>query len=536
MTAVAPRTGAQHAASEPARQPDRVWVAMNAADLQWGVVLDPLTPVGRQVSALVEIANTKLGELGRATLEPSGARTDGGKGEQVRGRWALCWVDGTVLRPGRSLADQGVVDGTRLWLRFVDDTESRTPVIENVTTRLALELRKRWAPITPAVAARIGAGMLASCVLLALAVLARWRYGHEGAVAAVLAGVVAVGLLVAASMVLARSALTLRRAAPDGDEKPGARSDWATEVFVGDLLLLTGCVALAAAGALAVPGPLGAPHAALAAAVLTAGAALIVRYTGRHIALCTAVIVLGLAGLGTGAARMLLITSAVTLLTVVLLVAMVGVKLAPSIARIAGSIALPVMPRPGTPWIFENRPYLPNTVVVAAGDPPVMAGPESSRDIAVSRDRVHAYMTGMLAAFCALLVISSAALCDPVAERRWLMVVLAGVVAAALLLHGRSYTDRWQSSILAVTAVAITVAVALRYILGLGTTSALVVGCAVLVLIPVAGLIAAVVVPRSIYTPRFKQIIEWVEYVLLAAVWPLAFWVMDVFASIRYRS
>ena len=34
----------------------------------------------------------------------------------------------------------------------------------------------------------------------------------------------------------------------------------------------------------------------------------------------------------------------------------------------------------------------------------------------------------------------------------------------------------------------------------------------------------------------FKQIVEWVEYALLVAMFPLGFWLMGVFAAIRYRS
>jgi hypothetical protein len=43
------------------------------------------------------------------------------------------------------------------------------------------------------------------------------------------------------------------------------------------------------------------------------------------------------------------------------------------------------------------------------------------------------------------------------------------------------------------------------------------------------------VVPKNFYTPVVKQIVEWLEYALLLAIWPLAFWLMDVFAAIRYR-
>ena len=164
-----------------------------------------------------------------------------------------------------------------------------------------------------------------------------------------------------------------------------------------------------------------------------------------------------------------------------------------------------------------------------------MEGPESVRDVVVATDRAHGFLTGLLVGFCTLLVICCAALCDPHTDRRWLPLVLSGVVAGAVLLQGRSYTDRWQATVLAVAAVAIVVAVSLRYVLQLWSTPSLLIGCAVMLVVPAAGLIAAVVVPQHVYTPVFRQLVEWLGYLLLVAVFPLAFWLMNVFAAIRYR-
>jgi type VII secretion integral membrane protein EccD len=212
-----------------------------------------------------------------------------------------------------------------------------------------------------------------------------------------------------------------------------------------------------------------------------------------------------------------------------------GIDRTPTVARWAAGIRLPVFPSASGRWIFETRPDLPSAGVVAGGDNPVMEGPESVRDVVVATDRAHGYLGGLLAGFCALLVISCVGLCDPGADRRWLPLVLSGVVAAAVLLQGRSYTDRWQATVLAVTAVAIVVGVSLRYVFGLWNTPALLIGCAVMLAVPAAGLIAAVVVPQHVYSPVFRQFVEWLGYGLLVAVFPLAFWLTDVFAAIRYR-
>ena len=46
----------------------------------------------------------------------------------------------------------------------------------------------------------------------------------------------------------------------------------------------------------------------------------------------------------------------------------------------------------------------------------------------------------------------------------------------------------------------------------------------------------AAVVPNTIYNPAFKLTVEWVGYALFFAAFPLAFWLMGVFAAIRYRA
>ena len=531
MTSVAHQSETA-APAEPSRQSRRVLIGLMVGGIHVGAAVDAIAPVAMQIQAIVDLANARLGEIGRPRLAPTGAKDTTGK--PVRGRWALCWVDGTPLRTNRSLADQGVTDGTRLWLRFVDDTEARKPVIEHVTSAVPAELRKHFKDVTPAFAARVGTTLVAVAVTVVCAVLARWRYGHDDWLAAAAAGGLAGMLLIAAAVISIRSARH-RRAAGDVGPDAARADDLAAELFLRDVLLLAGAATTAVAAALAVPGPLGAPHAGLAAAVVLAAAVLMIRFTGGHIRLGTAAIVAALAALLTGLARMLLLTSAVTLLTITLLVTVLAIKMAPSLARQGARIRLPVFPSAGGRWIWETRPDLPATVVVAGGKDPELDGPESVRDVVLATDRVRSYLSGLLAGLCVLLVIAAAGLCDPHTHQRWLPLIIAGITAGWVVLHGRSYTDRWQATVLAVAGVTIVAAVCARYALGLWTAPVMLVCCAVTVAVPTIGLVAAAVVPNNFYTPVFKQIVEWTEYVLLLAMWPLGFWLIDVFAAIRYR-
>lgn len=498
----------QHdAAGTPAAVlPPRVLVAVTAATTKVGVVLDACAPVSVQMSALVEVINARLDELGRPAMTAG----------QGRGRWALCWVDGTALKASRSLADQGVRDGTRLWLRFVPDSEARINVVEHVTSAVAEELTKRWPGLTPAWAGRVGAAMVVAGVLGASVLMLRWRYGHPGWWPSLFCGALAVMLFTAAVIIVVRATRTEPRR-------------------IGDTLLLTGVVPAGVGAAAVVPGPVGAPHAALGVATLISAAVLIVRFTGRYIALGTAVVVAGGAAGLAALARMFLVTSAVTLLTTVLLASVLIMHLAPTVARWAAGIRLPVFPSASGRWIFETRPDLPSDKVVASGGIATYDGPESVRDVVVCTDRAHAYLSGLLIATATLLVVCSVGLCDPQGPRRWLPLLVAGLAAVALLLRGRSFTDRWQATVLAAAAVAVVIGVAGRYVVGLWTVTALVVGASVMIAVPVAGLVAGVVVPNRFYTPTFRKVVEWIEYLCLAAVFPLGFWLMGVLAAIRYR-
>jgi len=499
----------QHApstASPDAAGPARVRVGVFAGRVKIGVVLDAVAPISAQLSPLLDLINGRLGELGEPPLIAG-----------QRGRWALCRVDGSPLKAARSLADQGVVDGVRLWLRFVADTEARVGVVEHVTTAVAAELTKRWPAVTPEWAGRVGAAMVVAGALTATGFMGCWRWTHPGWLACCWCGLLAGALIGAALTVLARTKGNVA----------GRR--------IGDALLLTGCAVAAVAAAAAVPGPVGAPHAAVGLAAVVVAALLVVRFTGRHIPLATTMLVASAAGAVIGLLRMCLATSAVTLLAVLLLVCMLGVHVAPTVARWAAHIRLPVFPSASGRWVFETRPDLPAAVVVASGELATLDGPESVRDVAVSADRLHGFLTGLLAGASALAVVCCVGLCDPLASRRWLPLLLAALVAVAVLLRGRSYTDRWQATILAAAAVVVPIGVAGRYIAELWTPLALVIGSGVIVAVPVAGLVAAVVVPNRFYTPPFRKIVEWIEYLCLTGIFPLAFWLMGVFAAIRYR-
>ncbi|CQD15993.1 type VII secretion integral membrane protein EccD [Mycobacterium europaeum] len=491
---------------EGVSQPRAVVVGVMAgAGVQIGVLLDANAPVSVMTEPLLKVVNSRLRELGETPLEAKG-----------RGRWALCLVDGTPLRATQSLTEQDVYDGDRLWIRFIQDTEHRSQVIEHISTAVAADLSKRFAAIDPVVAVQVGASMVAAGVTAASGLLLWYRWHHNSWLPTAYSAVIA-------AVVLGVSLMLLMRARTDQDRR------------IGDIILLSGLAPLTVAAAAAPPGGVGSPHAVLGFGVLTIAAMLAVRFTGRRLALYTALITVSLVTAIAALARMVAMASAVTLLTSVVLVCVLVYHTAPALSRRLAGIRLPVFPSATSRWVFEARPDLPTTVVRSDGGAPVLEGPASVRDVLVQAERARSFLSGLLIGLGVLMIVSLTALSDPHTGQRWLPLLLAGFSAGFLMLRGRSYVDRWQAITLAVTAVLIVGAVVARYALVLQSPLAVSISAAILVLLPAAGLTSAAVVPNTIYSPLFRKFVEWIEYLCLMPIFPLALWLMNVYAAIRYR-
>ncbi|CPR06500.1 secretion protein Snm4 [Mycobacterium bohemicum DSM 44277] len=487
-------------------QPRAVVVGIMAGEgVQIGVLLDANAPVSVMTDPLLKVINSRLRELGETPLEATG-----------RGRWALCMVDGSPLRATQSLTEQDVYDGDRLWIRFVPDTEHRSQVIEHISTAVAANLSKRFAAIDPIVAVQVGASMVGVGVTAAAALLGWYRWHHNSWLPTVFAAVIA-------AVMLGVSLLLLMRARTDQDRR------------VGDIMLLSSMAPLAVAAAAAPPGGVGSPQAVLGFGVLTIAAILALRFTGRRLGLYTAIITISMVAAVAALARMVAMTSAVTLFTSVVLLCVFVYHGAPALSRRLAGIRLPVFPSATSRWVFEARPDLPTTVARSEGGPPVLEGPASVRDVLLQAERARSFLTGLLFGLGILMVVSLTALSDPHTGQRWLPLLLAGFSAGFLMLRGRSYVDRWQSITLAVTAVLIVGGVVARFALELQSPLSISVCVAILVLLPAAGLTAAAVVPNTIYSPLFRKFVEWIEYLCLMPIFPLALWLMNVYAAIRYR-
>ena len=106
---------------------------------------------------------------------------------------------------------------------------------------------------------------------------------------------------------------------------------------VGDILLLSRLAPLTVAAAAAPPGDVGSPHAVLGFGVLTVAAMLALRFTGRRLALYTAIVtVSAVAAMIASLARMVAMTGAVTLFCCVVLACVLAYQSAPAISPSVG--------------------------------------------------------------------------------------------------------------------------------------------------------------------------------------------------------
>ena len=72
-----------------------------------------------------------------------------------------------------------------------------------------------------------------------------------------------------------------------------------------------------------------------------------------------------------------------------------------------------------------------------------------------------------------------------------------------------------------------------KYALTWPTPVAAYAAAAVIIGLGIAGMGAAAVVPAKVFSPVFRKIVEWCEYLLIVAVPPVAVWLLNLLALAR---
>jgi type VII secretion integral membrane protein EccD len=141
------------------------------------------------------------------------------------------------------------------------------------------------------------------------------------------------------------------------------------------------------------------------------------------------------------------------------------------------------------------------------------------------------YLTGIVVAATVAAVAGSYLAIDVSNGFFWQGTAFAITVACALCLRGRTHYDRIQSATLIggglLTGLALIVKTA-AFVDGWQVNAALSL-VAVMVLVVACGLIA----PRLEFSPVMKRQVEILEYIAIAMLFPLCFWIIRLYAFFR---
>ncbi|MFD1814748.1 type VII secretion integral membrane protein EccD [Rhodococcus gannanensis] len=407
--------------------------------------------------------------------------------------WTLGRLGRAALDPTGSLADHRVRDGELLLLQSADSA-APAPLFDDLMHNVAAveaDTFRRWTPASARVAG--SAVTLALSVAGALAVLLARRQ-DDGPIGMIAALVVAV-LLVAAGTVVAR-----------------AYGDRAASMTLWGASLAPAF----AAGALVVPGDLGAPALLLGTVTCGAFAVLAARMSGTGIAVAVATSTVSLVTAGAAGIAVLTELPAQEIGAIVTAAGLILLTSAPRIAMLLARLPLPPVPSPGSSLDSEE-----------AGDAPL----PSFDGLEAKAQRARGHLTGLVCAAAVTTAVGSLVAADAFRAVDWPGLALAAVAALVLMLRGRTYASLSQAAVL----------------IGAGSLVAvlLVVGAAivepswapVVLVLAALGIAAALgfgfVAPRQEFSPVQRRAVELIDYAAIAAVLPLTCWVAGLFAAMR---
>jgi type VII secretion integral membrane protein EccD len=115
--------------------------------------------------------------------------------------------------------------------------------------------------------------------------------------------------------------------------------------------------------------------------------------------------------------------------------------------------------------------------------------------------------------------------------------VLTSLLVVIFISRGRAFADRRQAvALVCAAAAAVCVGVG-RYVLSSPPPHTIpwLWGVGLLIVFGSAGLVIALVVPNSRFTPLVRMAAEWLELLAIVVVFPLAAWMTGLFTWVRMR-
>jgi type VII secretion integral membrane protein EccD len=289
------------------------------------------------------------------------------------------------------------------------------------------------------------------------------------------------------------------------------------------------------------PGNLGAAHvfiAALAAGMLTCAIAVTTR---RYVNVAATIVTLCALGGVIATARMWRPVPAQWLGMCTLVILLFLLTLAPTIALWSARIRPPYFGSVTGRDLFRRSAGLPVDAVSPVDE---AAEEEISPDttprgaqIAAAAVTANNVLTGICVGASLTLPVAVWATLMPGHHRSGAALVLSGLFVLIFISRGRAFADKRQATALVCGAAAAACIGVIKYVLHEPAASAGSVFWAAVVLAGFggAGLVAALLVPITRFTPLVRMIAEWLEIAAIIAALPLAAWIGGLFNWVRMR-
>ncbi|WP_081968147.1 type VII secretion integral membrane protein EccD [Mycobacterium kyorinense] len=429
-------------------------------------------------------------------------------------------ADGTRLDNHKTLDDLGVEDGTTLVLVPSAGGESFEPHYESLSTGLARIGKKLFAPVTAKTASDTAVMIVAMVAATVLALAGRVRAGSDSLVPSIVTA--GSGVVVAAGVVAVRLWWPQRTDLVDGF------------AWIAMPLLATSLGAAA-------PGPLGAAHlfiGSFALAVMSWG---IAAATRRHITVAATVVTLCALGGAVAAGRMWRPIPAQRLGMCALVAVLMVLTLAPTITLWATRIRPPHFGSITGRDLFRRSDGRPPDTVSPVGteveEEPDLDFTPSGAQITAAAVRANAVLTGICVGVAAALPAGVWATLMPGSGRGLAAAILAGLFVVIFISRGRAFADKRQAVALVCGAAAAMCTAAVKYVVHQPPQAIEPMVWAALALAGFggAGLVAALLVPITRFTPLVRMAAEWLELAAIVAVVPLAAWISGLFTWVRMR-
>jgi type VII secretion integral membrane protein EccD len=436
--------------------------------------------------------------------------------------YSLAVEGGMPFPRSTTLAEAGVLDGARLLLREVRSTEVFKPIIEDGSDALAEYNAVKFPAFSAATAHALGLlGAVGGAVLTtALLVAAWWRTPD---------------LLWWLPLALALTVIAAAGSAVAQRNRGASAVSYALGIAAVALAFGAGWVAVPA-----VDGTAGRWSAAnVLAAVFAAGTiSLLVAWLTR-VGLTVHTAVVTLAATATGVAGLRAFTGLDTrqLAIGALLIGMIIMTAAPGLALWLARVRPPSLPVPGED--IDRHELDEAAMVVEVFDDTV----SDTRTVALSDDEdtqleqrsrvANKYLTGLFAAAAAIVVAGAITAADPGTHYYGGELAIAIITILVLVLRARSLTDRVQAVTFYLAGFVLLCGLTLTVVRGSSGPAAALAVILVVIAASVAATLAGLMLPARKLSPITLRRIEQLEFVLIVAIFPLAFWVIGAYVALR---